>query len=503
MVIFKDKDLKFFRSGSVGTGNCLGGPINSEPLGETFHSLFNIVSSTERGLGKTKFRCIYMKNTSFVKCLNPKIFIPENTASSGTELYFAFDKVNGVGNGTSSGVAETLPDESTPPAGIIFKNGKEVSTSDALGADISKNMVIAIWLKLIVQPNTEKADLDGCNIIIETANEKDVEGLIETPVDTNIAVIGESDTKDWFAKLLERIRLRPIDWLTTTGNVSNSTDPTTWYNMLGIFREKTAISFGPLDNVNQQQKTKLTSLLAPNIPSITRGYYSKTRYNLCEIFIDVTKPFENPSEQYDFIQATLTSARDNPHVDFIVVYCNKAFYATLAASDTSQQIDGRLRTTYHKLFEDNGVHLVVSGQFRNYQRQKVLSWNSAAPDSPGQYTTNQPHFVISTGQKGFGTGIGCLFVSDGTAGRRPLHTFATQKPYTAFKFSPTNEKSVGYLYIQTKMRRPGSSTVAAAPAKLTGSYYEFYQPTSHEAKQGKTSQEILRDQFSITIEDPE
>lgn len=502
MVIFKDTDLKFFRSGGTGTGNCLGGVINAEPLGESYHSLFNIVSSQERLLGKTKYRCFYMKNTSALKCLNPKLYIPQNTASSGTELYFAFDKVNGVGNGTSVGVAQTIPDESTAPTGIVFKNGTEVSTSDALGADIPKDKVIAIWLKLIVQPQTEKTDLDGCNLIIETANEKDVEGVVETPVDTNVGVIGEPDTNEWFAKLLERIRLRSIDWLTVTGNVSNSTDPTAWYNMLGIFRERTALSFGLLDFINPQMKNQLTSLLAPNLPAISRGYYSKIRYNLCEIFMDVTKPFENPSEQYDFIVATLNSARDNPHIDFIVVYCNKAFYATLAANDTSQQIDGRLRSTYHKLFEDNGVHLVISGQFRNYQRQKVLSWNSAAPDTPGEYTTNQPNFVISTGQKGFGSGIGCLFVVNGTGGRRPLHTFATTKSYTAFSYALTNNYSIGYLMLKSEMRRPATSTQAAKPAKLTGSFYEYYTPTWFEALLNRTPQETLKDQFSITIQDP-
>lgn len=507
MVVFKDTDLKFYRSGSVGTGNCLGGPINAEPLGETYHSLFNIVSSQERLLGKTKYRCIYMKNTSSVKCLNPKIYIPQNTSSSGTELYFAFDP-HGVGNGTSSGVANTIPDESTVPKAvdnitpIIFRNGTEVSTSAPLGADIPKNQVVAIWFKLIIQPNTEKTDLDGCQVMIETANEKDVEGTVETPVDTNVGVIGEPDTNEWLAKLLERIRLRSIDWLTFTGNVSSSTDPVPWFNMLGIFRERTALSFGFLDNINPQLKTKLQTLLSPSVPALGRGYYSKIRYNLCEIFMDVTVPFENPSPQYDFIQATLTSAKDNPKIDFIVVYCNKAFYATLAANDTAQVIDGRLRTTYHKLFEDNGVHLVISGQFRNYQRQKVLSWNEAAPDTPGEYTTNEPNYVISTGQKGFGSGIGCLFIVNGTGGRRPLHTFATQKSYTSFKYALTNENSVGYLMLKSQMKRPATATKPAQPAKLIGSFYEYYTPTWFEALLKRTPQETLKDQFSITIQDP-
>lgn len=500
MVIFKDTDLKFYRSGSAGVGNCLGGVVNAEPLTESYHGLFNIVSSQERLLGKTKYRCIYMKNTSELKCLNPKIYIPQNTTSSGTELYFAFDKIHGVGNGVSSGVADVIADESTAPPGIIFSNGSESSTGSALGADIPKNNYVALWLKLIIQPNTEKTELDGTIAFIETSNEKDVEGVVQTPVDTNVGVVGEPDTNDFFAKLMERIRLRSIDWLNILGNVSSSTNPIPWFNMLGVFRDRTALSFGPFDVFNPQQKSKLISLLAPNIPAISKGYYSKTKRNLCEIFMDVTVPFENPSPQYDFIAATLTSAKSNPNVDFIIVHCNKAFYATLAANDATQQIDSKLRLTYHKLFEDNGVHLVISGQFRNYQRQKVLSWNAAAPDSPGEYTTGQPNFIISTGQKAFGPGIGCLFIVNGTGGKRPLHSFATEKSYTAFKYSPTNSFSIGYLMLKSAMKRPATATAAAVPAKLTGSYYEYFQPSWLEALLSKQPQEILKDQFSITIQ---
>jgi hypothetical protein len=504
MVIFKEEDLKFYRSGTTGTGNCLGGAVNAEPLSESFHGLFNIISSMERHMGKTKYRCIYMKNTSAVKCLNPKLYIPQNTVSAGTELWFAFDKVNGVGNGTSSGVAQTLANESdTAPTGIIFKNGTEPSTGDALGADIAKNQMVAIWFRLNVKLHTEKTDLDGCIVYIETSNEKDVEGVVETPTDTTVGVIGESDVNEWFAKLLERLRLKSINWLDILGNVSTSTNPIPWFNMLGIFRGITAIAFGPLDNTNPQMKSQLISLLAPNLSSISRGYYSKIKNNLCEIFMDVTQPFENPSAQYDFIVATLTSARDNPKVDFIIVHCNKAFYATLASNDTSQQIDGRLRITYHKLFEDMGVHLVISGQFRNYQRQKVLSWNESAPDTPGEYTTGAPHYVISTGQKGFGPGIGCLFIIDGTGGRRPLHSFNTDKLYTAFKHSLTNNNSGGFLIIKSEMKRVNSITGAVIkPARLLGSYFEYYQPTWLESLLKIQPKEILRDQFSITIQDP-
>ena len=504
MVIFKEEDLVFYPSGT--SGNNLGGAIytTNGTLPESFHAVYNIISTTERTLGKTKYRCIYMKNNSLLPCLNPKAFISINTPNSGTELFVAFDKQNGVGNGTSSGVADQIPDEGTypdsnPPG--TFTNGKEAAFGDALSADLPPGKTIPIWFRLVTNAGTDKAPLDGAEFAIQASNEKDVEGTVETPVDTNTGVVGETDTNDLFAKLMERLRLRIMDWFVVTGNTTTNTDPRPWLNMLGVLRDRTALSFGFLDNINPQMKNNLKNTLSNTLPAIIRGYYYKKRYNLYEIFMDVTEPFENPSLQYDFIKANLTSAKNDPKVDFIVVYCNKAFYATLAANDTTQTIDGRLRLTYHKLFEDMGVHVVISGQFRNYQRQKVLSWNAGAPDTPGEYVTGAPHYVISTGQKSFGPGIGNLFIINGLGGRRPLHTLATAKSYTAFTYYPVTETTVGYMMMKSEMKRVNNITgELIRPAKLSLSFYEYYQPTFWEAILGSTPKETLKDQCSITIQ---
>lgn len=506
MVTFSANDLVFYKSGT--TGNCLGGTVYTADgqLSQSLHSLFNIVSSTERTLGKIKYRCIYMKNTSPLKCRNPKLFIAKNTPSSGTELSVGFDP-HGIGNGTSSGVADELVDENDSTnvlAGVKFTNATEVSNGIALGADMAKDTMIAIWLRLIINFNTERAEIDGAEVSIQLSNESDVEETVTTPTDTTTVVVGETDANEWFSKLMERIRLRSFEWFNITGNISSGTaDPSPLFNMLGgLFRDKLAVAFGPLDALNPQMKNSITSILGNTVPSITQGYYYRKRSNLYEIFMDVTKPFENPSPQYDFIVANLAKARDDEKIDFIVVYCNKAFYATLAANDSTQQIDGRLRTTYHKLFEDNGVHVVISGQFHNYQRQKVLSWNESAPDSPGEYTVGEPDYVISTGQKSFGSGIGCLFIIDGLGGRRPIHTFATQKSYTSFKYSPTNQYNVGYKMLQTKPRRVNSVTGAVInEAQLTISFYEYNLPTFFQSIFGQTPQEILKDRVTITIQE--
>lgn len=496
-VVFKDTDLVFYSSGTSGDG--LGGDVyTASLLGESLHSLFNVVSSTERTLGKVKHRCIYMLNNSKVACLSPKIFIPNNTPSSGTELFVAFDP-HGPGNGISSGRADPILDEATNPysGSLVFSNGSEVSKGVALGMDIPAGKMVAIWLKLVIAAGTEKVSLDGAEIYIQVANEKDVEETIETPVDTNTGVVGEPDNNEWFSKLMERLKLRPLDWLTVTGNISSGTsDPTTWFNMLGPIRDRTAVAFGVLDALIPQNKNKIKTIVANVLPAIAKGYYYKKRYNLYEIFMDVTIPFENPSPQYDFIVANLTAAKNDSKIDFIVVYCNKAFYATLAGNDSTQTIDGRLRTTYHKLFEDSGVHVVISGQFRNYQRSKILSWNESAPDTPGEYTTGEPNYIIDTGQKGFGSGIGCLFIINGLGGKRPIHTFATPKSYTSFKYSPTNRYNVGYLMMKSEPKRGVNNP------KLTLSFYEYNLPTFFQSLFGSTAQEILKDQVTIEIQPP-
>ena len=505
MVKFKETDLVFYKSGV--TGNNLGGAVYTTDgqISETVHGIFNTVSKTERTLGKTKYRCIYMKNTSAITCRNPKAFIPQNTPSNGTELAVAFDP-NGVGNGTSSGVADIIADESDSTnvlGSLVFTTGKEVSAGVALGTDIPKDKMVAVWLRLIVNYNTEKADIDGTEVSFQASNESDVEETVETPTDTNTGVIGETDVNEWFQKLLERLRLRSLDWLVCTGNITspNTSDPKPWFNMLGaLLRDRTALSFGT-NELNPQMKNAITSVLGNTLPAISAGYYFKKRYNLYEIFMDVTKPFENPSPQYDFIKAKLQEAKNDSRVDFIVVYCNKAFYATLAANDATQTIDGRFRATYHKLFEDNGVHVVISGQFHNYQRQKVLSWNEAAPDSPGEYTTGQPNFVIPAGQKGFGSGIGCLFIINGLGGKRPIHTFATEKSYTAYKYSPANEYNIGYMMMKSAPKRTNIVTGdVISNAKLTLSFYEYSLPTFIQSIFGRTPQEILKDQVTIELE---
>lgn len=493
MVSFKDTDIVFYKSGT--TGNCLGGTLYNATVGFSMHSLFNMFSKTERDLGKTKFRCIYLKNTHpTITCLNPKVYIPNNTPESGTELFVGFDKGSGIGNGTSSGVAPTIADEATTPANVTFTNGTETATATALGGDIPPGNVAALWLKAVITSGTESNPRDGAVLYVEVGNEPIEITVPDTPTTTTVAVTGETEENQNTSDCITKIKESGCHQFVCTGNVTTSTDPSSWINLLGVLKDRTRLCFGIRDAYTIQMKNKIINALTPSSPTIQNGFDFNIKNNLYQIYIDVTKDFVEGSEQYDFILEHLKAARASSKIDFIVVYCNKAFYATLAANDTAEKIDDRLRRTYHQLFLDYGVHVVISAQFRNYQRHHVLGYNSATTDLPGTFFTDQaPNYVISTGQKYFTPGTGCLFVSCGTGGRRPLHTFATQKSYTAMTHSLTSNSSSGYLMLTSTMRRPNS------PPKLTGRYYEYYLPTYQTSQYGTNKQEVIRDEWSITI----
>jgi hypothetical protein len=488
-MVFKDTDVIFYKSGVGGDG--LGGQRHVESVSPlALHNVFNLVSGVERTSGKTKYRCVYMKNRHASETgINPRLFIPKNTVSSTTVLFVGYDFEAGIGDGVSSGVAQSIPNESTAPTGILFTDATDSSKGIPLGIDIPPNKTVAIWLKLVIFLNTEQAKVDGCEIKARFGNLLPQVGT-ETTTDTVIAITGETDSLTPFANTIGRIKLRSgVNSVVFTGNLTTSTTASAWLNILGTYKDRTAIAFGPLDRQNETMKNDLITQTTSTQNVKSLGFSFQIINNLYMIIMDVTKPFTNPSEQYDFVRIQLGIAKATAGIDFIMVVCNKAFYMTLASNDATLTIDNTLRQLYHKLFVDNGVHVVVCGQTRNYQRHHILGYNPAAPDTPPIYfELEQPSYTIPSGEKNFGN-TGCLFINVGTGGRMPLHTPITpKKSYTVVANGLTTTSSVGYMMVKSVKR-----TAARGPT-LLGVFYEFYTPVGTT-----TPVEVQRDHWAITI----
>lgn len=488
-MVLSKHDIVFYRSGDNGDG--LGGAMHTDTVSPfSIHNVFNLVSGIERISGKTKYRCVYMKNKHISEtAINPRIFIPIDTVSPTTTLFVGFDTEAGVGDGTSSGIAQRIDNEAIAPPGVKrFTNATDPSKGIALGIDIPPGKTVAVWLKLIVFLNTAAAKIDGCKVKFRLGN------LLPQRAGpshgTIIAVTGETDSFLPFSTVMSRIKIRDgINSFVSTGNTTSTTDPSAWINILGTFRDKTAIAFGPEDGKNDTMKNQLITSLSTDTNVKSLGYSFQRINNVYMIFMDMTQVWTNPSPQYDFIKSQLELAKATAGIDFIIVFCNKAFYMTLASNDANLKIDNTLRTTYHKLFTDNGVHVVISGQTRNYQRHHVLGFNATSPNIPAVFFTGQaPSYEISPGQKNFGA-TGCLFLNVGTGGGKPLHTPVSPKNnHTIIADGLQNTSSVGYLMLKSVQR-----TALRGPT-LLGLFFEFYLP------EGKSIPvEIQRDHWAITI----
>lgn len=482
-------DIIFYKSGISGDG--LGGPMHPETIPpKALHNVFNLVSSIERVSGKTKYRCIYMKNKNLTEtAINPRLFIPEDTVSSSTVLYIGYDSSSGLGDGTSTGVAQRINNEAQQPANVKFTAATDPANGVALGFNIPPNMVVALWLKLIIFLGAEVAPVDGAIVKARFGNLLPQENAASS--DVVLAITGETDSLQPFATTMDRIKQRSgLSAVVFTGNTTTSTDPTTWINMLGALKDRVGISFGPQDAKNTTMKNQLITELNTAANTKANGYSYQIIHNAYLIYMDITQTFTNPSPQFDYIKAQLELAKATAGIDFIIVFCNKAFYMTLAPNDTTLAIDNLLRTTYHQLFINSGVHLVISGQSRNYQRHHVLGFNGAIPDSPSTFFANHNSgYIMAKGSKNFGN-TGCLFLNIGTGGMRPLHTLPTPiKTYTLYANALQNASSVGYLMLKCTKR------TATRGATMLGLFFEVHTPSG-----ASTPIETQRDTFALTLD---
>lgn len=139
-------DIKFYLSSNEG----LGGAITANLVPEDLNALFGYITGNDAAVGKTQYRCIYVKNNSAGSDLNTTICeIATVTNSPDTHLEIA---VGGAINAT----AVTIVDENTAPVGPTFVANP---TTIALG-DLTASDFIAVWIKYVVGVNAAAVTVD-------------------------------------------------------------------------------------------------------------------------------------------------------------------------------------------------------------------------------------------------------------------------------------------------------------------------------------------------------
>jgi hypothetical protein len=233
--------------------------------------------------------------------------------------------------------------------------------------------------------------------------------------DFNFAAAGDwdctSDTTDTVNNILDKkpelvLGLGDFSYRNTTG---------CWLQMVDPIDEKMKISIGNHeDEYNDKASLALLNQYMSHF-NLTKQYYSFDYQNVHFIAMSTELPWNKSSEQYKFVKDDLAKASIDPNIDWIVVYFHKQMYTSPSDNDDYPT----LRNTYHPLFYQHGVDLVLQAHNHNYQRTYPIKFNSASSSNPIETSTNKTTYVDPDGQ---------IFATAGTAGRY-LFPFTGKEDY--------------------------------------------------------------------------
>ena len=117
------------------------------------NELFDSVKRYESHFGDTEYRCFFVTNTHLTETMwDIKIFINSQPVSKVDTLQMGLDPAS-VGDGFTTGVAVTVADENTAPAGVTFSIPTKLNP--LVIGDLAPLKCKAVWVKRIVPAGVE------------------------------------------------------------------------------------------------------------------------------------------------------------------------------------------------------------------------------------------------------------------------------------------------------------------------------------------------------------
>jgi hypothetical protein len=151
-------DILFRLSGGVGNADptaSLGGVESATNITDaTVGNLFDNVSGAESSAGDTEYRCFYVHNNHATLTLQTAvIYIQTNTPSADTDISIGLDPI-GV-----NGVATTVANEGTAPAGVVFSQPSSGAPLNI--GNIAAGQKQAVWVKRVVSAGAAAVNADS------------------------------------------------------------------------------------------------------------------------------------------------------------------------------------------------------------------------------------------------------------------------------------------------------------------------------------------------------
>ena len=178
-----------------------------------------------------------------------------------------------------------------------------------------------------------------------------------------------------------------------------SSSPDCWLDIISAIKSRTRISIGNHEDDSDEGFSQYMSAFG-----LSQTYYAFTYGNVRVIVMDSDRnSFSKGSSQYNFVQSQLQQASQDSNIKFIIAYIHKPFYTSANTCGDSACSNGgstptSLRNTYHPLFDQYGVDVVLTGHVHTYQRTFPIKYDPASPSSPTRTSTALTEYNDPVGQ---------------------------------------------------------------------------------------------------------
>jgi hypothetical protein len=139
----------------------LPGSDQIDTLAVTYQAnkVYDDITKNESLSGDVEYRCLYVKNTNGVDPITDvKLFIRAQPTGPD-ELDIALD-LAGVGDGSTTGVADTVVDEGTAPSPALTFTRPSSSGAGLVVGTLASNACHAFWIRRTIAADNDQVDLN-------------------------------------------------------------------------------------------------------------------------------------------------------------------------------------------------------------------------------------------------------------------------------------------------------------------------------------------------------
>lgn len=167
-------EIQFFLSGGATNANAnasLGGVISGTQITSAqLNNLFDDITGAQSAAGSNyvDYRCLYVKNANATGSTLSNIsnWLSAAAAASGVQIAIGLDPA-GIGDGSTTGVATTIANETTAPAGVTFSSPTTAATGLNVAGPLGNGQAYAVWIRRTVPAGGATAASDSITLNVQ------------------------------------------------------------------------------------------------------------------------------------------------------------------------------------------------------------------------------------------------------------------------------------------------------------------------------------------------